>query len=338
MPGKSAPIDHRLDRRSLLAATSAIACVALLPASAAFASEPTAAGKLILLGTQGGPNFSLTRGETASALIVGDRLYLVDCGYGALHAMARAKLDFRSLNAIFLTHLHDDHTSDLVPILTHLATQGRLHDLVVYGPPGTQALVTAALATLKPSADIRVADEERPDGFLSFIKAVEARPGAPFLEDGAIRVSCAENSHYPKDNGALGGHGSFAYRFDWGRSVVFSGDTTYSDELVRLARDADVFVCEVLEPRAMRTAFERMVAAGAFGAGADGVWRHMLATHSTPEQVGRMAVLARVRQVVLNHLAPGSLIELPESLFKEGVGQAYRGPVTVGHDGMVIPI
>ena len=90
--------------------------------------------------------------------------------------------------------------------------------------------------------------------------------------------------------------------------------------------------------QAMRTAFDRMVAGGAFKGAEEGVWRHMLDTHATPEQVGRMAALAGVKKLVLNHLAPGALLELPESAFKEGIELNYHGTVIVGSDGMVVPL
>jgi len=332
------PAKAGVSRRSLFAGAAAVSLAAVVPGLTARAASQAPEARLILLGTQGGPNFSLTRGETASALQVGERLYLVDCGYGALAGMKKAELDFQAVDAIFLTHLHDDHTSDLLPILTHMATQGRAREVVVYGPPGTDGLVEAISAAMTANATIRTADEKRPPGFLDFINAVEIWTDQPFMEDGTVTVSCARNTHFPADIEGLDEQRSFAYRFDWDRSIVFSGDTSFSEGLVALAKDTDVLVCEVLEPKAMRMAFDRMVAGGAFKGAEEGVWRHMLDTHATPEQVGRMAGLAGVKKLVLNHLAPGALLELPESAFKEGIEHNYHGPVIVGSDGMVVPL
>ena len=121
-------------------------------------------------------------------------------------------------------------------------------------------------------------------------------------------------------------------------SIVFSGDTTYSEKLVALADGADVFVCEVLEPVAMRRAFDALVAGGAFAGAEEGVWRHMVDTHATPEQVGRMAAQAGVGRVVLTHLAPGALLNVPDSTYTAGVAEHFGGPVLVAEDGMVVPI
>lgn len=328
----------RASRRSMLVGGASVFACAALATSAAVRAAAMPDARLFLLGTQGGPNYSQSRAESSSALQVGGHLYLIDCGYGTRAAMAKAGLNDRALDAIFLTHLHDDHTSDLLTILTHAATQGRARDLVVYGPRGTHALVQGIREALTPNAIIRLADEARPAGFLSFIKSVEAEPGAAIMEQDGVRVTCAENTHYPKTIEGLDEQQSIALRFDWGRSIVFSGDTTYSDGLIALARDADVFVCEVLEPVAMRKAFDAMVAGGAFAGAEEGVWRHMVDTHSSPDQVGRMAAAAGVKQVVLSHLAPGSLLEIPDSDFIGPIAAHFNGPVVVGRDGMILLI
>src|SRR5436305_14734831 len=77
------------------------------------ASAATPGSTLILLGTQGGPNVNLSRGETASVLLVNGRPYLIDCGYGTLRALVQAGIPFDDVKNVFLTHLHNDHTSDV---------------------------------------------------------------------------------------------------------------------------------------------------------------------------------------------------------------------------------
>ncbi len=346
--GSRSTICTALTRRSILAGAVALplaACVSGAQARPqARTSGSSATAELILLGTQGGPNYGPSRSESANALRVGENLFLIDCGYGTLASMVAAGLHHQDVDAIFLTHLHDDHSSDLFAILTHMATQGRGRDVVIYGPAGTQAYVDGLRAGLTPNATIRTLDEARPAGFLDFIHAVEVAEGAIAIRESGMRVSAAQNTHYPTSIDGLETQQSFAYRFDWGQhpassaSIVFSGDTTYSEKLVALADGADVFVCEVLEPVAMRRAFDALVAGGAFAGAEEGVWRHMVDTHATPEQVGRMASQARVGRVVLTHLAPGALLNVPASTYTAGVAEHFGGPVLVAEDGMVVPI
>ena len=131
-------------RRKVLAGLGGLATLAALPAAAA-APAPSNALRALLLGTQGGPNFNATRGETASLVMLDGKLYLVDCGYGALGAIVRAGLNYRDIGNVFLSHLHDDHTADLVSLLGHQWTGGRTQPTVVHGPAGTERLVTAAI-------------------------------------------------------------------------------------------------------------------------------------------------------------------------------------------------
>jgi len=322
----------KLTRRVLLGGLAALPLATYLPGTGARASASSA--ELVTLGTQGGPNYGPSRSETANALRVGDHLFLVDCGYGTLASMVAAGVRHQDVDAIFITHLHDDHCSDLFGILTHMATQGRARDVVVYGPVGTHAYVDGLRAALTPNATIRTLDEARPAGFLDFIKAVEVEEGGIAIQEPGIRVTCAENTHYPTTIEGLETQKSYAYRFDWGRSIVFSGDTTYSQRLVDLARGADVFLCEVLEPVSMRRAFDAMVAGGAFAGAEEGVWRHMIETHATPAQVGQMAAEAGVERVILTHLAPGALLDMPDSTYTQGVAEQFNGTVLVASDGM----
>jgi ribonuclease BN (tRNA processing enzyme) len=75
--------------------------------------------ELVLLGTAGAPMPVSGRGGIASALVVDERVFLIDCGRGAPSAFAEAGLDFRRLEAVFLTHLHVDHTGDLTGMLLY---------------------------------------------------------------------------------------------------------------------------------------------------------------------------------------------------------------------------
>ena len=144
-----------VNRRTFLK-SSAVALSAASMAPAVFSQSNDT--KVILLGTQGGPNFNLQRGETSSLLMVGDRPYLVDCGYGTMRALKEAGVNFLQVPNIFLTHLHDDHVADVPSLLSHQWTQGRIDPTTVYGPYGTDALVEAVLQLSQANTDIRFID------------------------------------------------------------------------------------------------------------------------------------------------------------------------------------
>lgn len=299
--------------------------------------------QLVLLGTQGGPSVNLRRSEAAYALTVDGRSYLVDCGYGTLRALVASGIAYQQLATIFVTHLHDDHTADLAALLTHQWTGSRSEPTDVYGPHGTAAMVAGALAFFKANADIRIVDEGRtvrPEAlFHGHDLAATAAPAEAF-KDQRVTVTSVENAHYPERSRQQMPYRSIAYRFDTpGRSIVISGDTAYSKNLIELAKGADLFVCEVMD----LTIYETMMArakADTDNGNANSISRHVAETHSTTADVGRMAAEARVKTVVLAHLLPGSnrpgLAEFPDTAYIEDVRKNFSGEVIVGRDQMVL--
>jgi ribonuclease BN (tRNA processing enzyme) len=293
---------------------------------------------LILLGTQGGPGVTLTRSQTASVLIVGDRQYLIDCGYGTVRALAQAGLGFNNISNIFLTHLHNDHTSDLAALLSLKWTSGRAAETKVHGPFGTAAMVRSAIEFFKADTEIRIVNEGRtvrPES-LFHGEDLEVSGMTEVFRDDRVVVKAAQNTHFPERAIKQMPHRSFAYRFDIGdRSIVFSGDTAYCSALVELAKNADLFVCETIGiPQ--RQQIEQVAKDAATNK--ESIGRHVIETHSTTEVVGRMASEAKVKAVVLNHIVggpgPKGTLESFESGLVESVHKVFAGPVTVGRDQM----
>ena len=129
------------------------------------------------------------------------------------------------------------------------------------------------------------------------------------FSDDRVRVSAVENTHFPDYAKERMPYRAVSYRFDSAdRSIVVSGDTAYSENLIELARGADVFVCETIEVATWRDVFDRRVAAGAYADNPEGIWDHIVGTHSSTEDAGRMAAAAGVGTLVLTHLIPGGLL------------------------------
>jgi ribonuclease BN (tRNA processing enzyme) len=336
-----------LTRRRALATMLDVGVVACLaPAvsrsgvAVAQTTVPATGTHLVLLGTQGGPNFQAGRNEAANAVVVDGNIYIVDIGEGGLAALGKVGLSHRDVARVFLTHLHDDHHSDLPSLLTHQWTDGRTQSTVVAGPYGTQGLVAAVLQYAEANAAIRLVDEARsvkPADIFSGVDIEATAEPREVYRDSRVTVTAVENTHFPEDAKRAFPYRSLSYRFDTAtRSIVFSGDTAYSANLVKLARDADVFVCETIEVAAMRRAFERRVAQGAYADNPEGVWKHIVETHTPTQDAGRMAKEAGVRLLVLSHLAPGALQHLTDDDYLRGVREQFDGRAVVGQDLMVL--
>ena len=306
----------------------------------ALAQAPTAGARLVLLGTQGGPNYNATRGEAANAIIVDGQPYLVDCGYGTLAALKKAAVNHRQIARIFLTHLHDDHTADLAALLNRQWTDGRVDPVIVAGPFGTRRMVEAAIAFGEANAAIRLVDEARTvkpaDMFRGQDLEARATPGEVYRDE-RLTVRSVENTHYPVESKQKMPYRSVAYRVDArNRSFVISGDTAYSPGLVALAKGAEILVCEAIDVVAMRKAFDGMVARGMYADNPEGVWQHIVATHTPLEDAGRMAAEAGVRTLVLTHLVPGALDPLPDDTYLAQARKTFRGDVVLGRDQLVL--
>ena len=340
---------ERMNRRQVLSHAARLAAMAAaartFPLGAqAPAGPPGAPARvvpkgttLLLLGTQGGPGINLARGEAGNAVIVDGQPYVVDCGYGTLRALVQAGIRPAEIASIWLTHLHNDHTTDVAAILSHQMTGGRPPSTTVFGPYGTADLVKGAIAFFKGDVEIRIVDEGRsvrPETlFTGRDLQASATPIEVFRDDKVV-VKAVENAHYPERAKARMPYRSLAYRFDTPtRSIVFSGDTAPSPGLVELARNADFLVCEAMDVAQHARLAEQAKQAVAAG-NENSVARHVAETHSTTEDVGRMAAEAKVKTVVLSHLLPGGNNDLPETVYIDAVRRFFNGQVIVGRDGL----
>ncbi len=167
----------------------------------------------------------------------GDLLF--DCGRGVLMRAAAAGSAAGAFRALFLTHLHSDHITDLNDIYTmRWAMSFQPNPLPVYGPGGTATLLRATEAMLEPDIGYRLAHHDdlqwRPSA-----EVTEVERGL-ILEEGMVRVTAAPTDHAPV-------RPTVGYRIDDGdRSVVIAGDTVPCAGLDGLCRDADVLVHTVV--------------------------------------------------------------------------------------------
>jgi ribonuclease BN (tRNA processing enzyme) len=124
--------------------------------------------ELVLLGTAGAPLPVAGRGGISSALIVDERVFVIDCGRGSPSAFAAAGLDFSRLEAVFLTHLHADHVGDLPGMLLYpwgvrVGANGPLAPIRVYGP--SRPVMPSSIARLRSTRN------DRPPARRTWLKA-----------------------------------------------------------------------------------------------------------------------------------------------------------------------
>jgi ribonuclease BN (tRNA processing enzyme) len=296
-------------RKSTILLLAAAAALAFADAGRTQSAAPPAmtGTRLITVGTAGGPVPRASRAQSANLLIVNGTPYLIDAGDGTTRRLAKMHFNFRTLGTVFVTHGHNDHTGGLGMVMSSAWTAQRTAPIDVYGPPGTEVLIKAAIAYYGLDGEIRISDGSRTVPIAKVFFGHDVGPGLVF-QDANIKVTAVENSHFHHHPGspAYGRHKSYSYRFETpDRVIVFTGDTGASDAVTALAKDADILVTEVVSVEDVKEARIR-----------DGRWqvmseaeqaayiRHMVEEHLTPQQIGTMAARAGVKTVILSHLTP----------------------------------
>lgn len=288
--------------------------------------KPGFTTRVVLLGV-GNPMPDPDRSGPATAVVVGDRAYLVDIGPGTVRRAAQASiekgidaLEPANIRVAFVTHLHSDHTLGYPDLILTPWTNGggrREVPLEVYGPKGIKAMTGNLLEAYRE--DIRVRSEGMEhapkDGWK--VVANEISAGIVYKDD-RVTVTAFPTKHGEWER-------SFGYRFDTAdRSVVITGDTTPTPETIAACNGCDVLVHEALSMKFVERHPEMREYAAKY--------------HTTTSQLAVLAKEARPKLLVLHHnpisMRPDPrrpMVQGPSDLLAEMQG-LYGGKTVVGKD------
>ncbi len=268
--------------------------------------------KVTLLGTNG-PQPVIDRFGPSTLIEAGTEKLLFDCGRGASQRLWQLKIPLGDVNNLFLTHLHSDHVVGIPDLWLHGRLSGpyggRKVPFRVWGPTGTKEMMSYLEKAYE--FDIRIRVRNPKPGF----HAEDIDEGVVYEKNG-VKVTA-----FAVDHGTT--KPAFGYRIDYaGRSVVISGDTTLSENLIRFSQGADVLVHEVAayDPELLRT---------------DEAVRRRSGGHTTPEQAGEVFARVKPKLAVYYH------IDFQRATVKDLIDRTrktYSGPLEVGEDLMVIEV
>ena len=330
--------DWTLDRRGLLRTAGAVSAAATIGISNIARATPESDTKLYILGSRAGPSVGGAQYMTCYAVVIGDKVYVVDCGYGASEQLVRAGLRLRDIRNLFITHNHPDHNIELGTLIYFAWYAGLTRPLDVYGPPPLKTVLDAYLQALKPDVDVWLDDIGHPP--MGPVTAHELSRPQAVMDDGTVKVSCTLVKHTPIFK-------SLGYRIDApGRSIAFSGDTSPMESVVQLAKGADVLVHEAIylnpnQPaaRAGQAGDARIDTGDRRGSAIAGdpqkLLEHVISSHTPVEEAGRIAQEAGVRTLVLAHtvsLMPG----VTDGMWIAAARKHFSGEVIFAHDLMVL--
>jgi ribonuclease BN (tRNA processing enzyme) len=241
---------------------------------------------------------SLQRSSCSVLMRIGANRLLFDSGPGTLRRLLEAGTTIFDLNYVFYSHFHPDHTAELVPLIfatKYPDANRRQSPLTITAGRGLSDFFAKLKAVYGKWIELA-------PGLLDFVELDNRSRDSINLRGFTVESTPVE--HNPE---------SIAYRITStdGSTVVYSGDTDYSENLIELAKGADLLICESAQPDSLQ-----------------------VKGHLTPSLAGETATRAGVRKLVLTHFYPDC----------EGVDLAqecrrtYNGPLILAEDLMQIKV
>ena len=218
----------------------------------------------------------LDRNMSGYLLEADGKKILFDSGAGTIRQLLKLKANLLDINDIFYTHLHNDHINDLGAIIwSNNYGMKRKKALNIYGPKGFKKYFKILMEKIlrPPKLSYRINIREMGDGSIIKITITKINNKKIFKNKNNIVIKSIKSKH----TGA-----SVSYRIEYGnKSIVYSGDTDYSDEIIKISKNADLLILECSYPD---------------GRKAKG--------HLTPSLCGKIAAKANVKKLVLTHFYP----------------------------------
>lgn len=284
------------------------------------------------LGTQGA--------QTCTAVFANGQFLLFDAGNNAMSSMQASNLPLDELDAVFITHYHNDHYADLGDVMEWSWILGRRQILPVHGPTGITQIVRGLESAYELEASYRTAHhgaELMPPQWVPS-EPVEFAPPAGdsavvlYERDGVV-VKAFRVNHAPVEP-AVG------YRIEFGgKVVVISGDSVGTTSLLKQSQNADLLIAEAMNKEVVQ--FMEGVTRDTGDTRNAKLLFDIQDYHMDVSEVGALAQEAGVKRLALNHLAPRPQGRAQaKMLFQDPVRESYSGELFVGEDGMqiVVPV
>jgi len=270
--------------------------------------------KIVLLGT-GNPNANPDRSGPATAIIVNNVPYLIDCGPGIVRRAAKAfnngvaGLKVTKLNRLFVTHLHSDHTAGFSDLILTPWVLGRDKPLEVYGPSGIENMTDHILAAYDQDIRLRLDGLEPANDSGYIVNAHKIVPGIIY-KDSNVTVEAFKVKH---------GSWAEAYGFVFttpDRKIVISGDAAPSESIVDNCDGCDVLIHEVYSA----VKFEERPP----------IWKKYHSSfHTSTYELAELATRANPKLLILHHQLFWGATN--EELLLE-IKARYDGEVVSGND------
>jgi ribonuclease Z len=282
--------------------------------------------KVTLLGT-GTPRPVMDRFGPATLVQTDKETFLFYCGRGAAQRIWQLRIPLGQVTALFLTHLHSDHVNGIPDfwLTGWLATNyaRRKTSLQIWGPAGTKEMMSFLEKAFQADYRIRIEDEKLPPEAFPVI-AQDIKEGVVYEKNG-VKITAFEVDHFPGRDiePCLG------YRIDYaGRSVVLSGDTRFSENLISFSKGADVLIHEVAAAK------EELIKTSV-------ATQRIIDHHTSPEEAGKVFSRVKPKLAVYTHFVMVSSDTISAPTVEDIITmtrKTYSGPLEAGEDLMIIEV
>ena len=279
--------------------------------------------RVTLLGT-GTPTPTPQRFGPATLVEVGNQKLLFDAGRGVPIRLSQLRIPMASIDMLFITHYHSDHVigiPDLWLTAWIPAGGGRTQPFRVIGPTGANSLMANLERAYAADVRIRIADQELPAAGASIITKEFSADGVVYEQNG-VRVTAFEVNHGDEIKPAYG------YRIDYkGKSALISGDTRFSENLIRNGMGVDLLVHAIAgsKPELLQNI----------------VVRRILDHHTLPPEAATVFNRTKPKLAVYTHFVLQRTATVLAPTVEEIVAETrktYSGPLQAGEDLMSFDI
>ncbi|MEI7473632.1 MAG: MBL fold metallo-hydrolase [bacterium] len=240
---------------------------------------------------------SLSRSSPANLIKFNGKTYLLDIGPGTLKQLNKAKEDYKKIDAIILSHRHPDHSADLIPLIQAFCYNPefkREKDLLIIGAKLTQEFIESLLELYGFNVkEFKIIFKE-PDEML----VIDSRTVFKFIKGSHSSSSIITKMEFACKNGIK-------------KSIVYTGDTGYDEEISEFAEDCDLLITECSFPFKQKG-------------------------HLSPEEAAELAQKAKARKLLLTHFYPQC--DNYELQLKDRVKEYYFNKILFAQDFMEVII
>jgi ribonuclease Z len=276
--------------------------------------------------------------QPCAAVFVNGQFLLFDVGRGAIQSMGNSNIPLEEVDAIFVTHHHNDHIAELGEMIQLSWMNGRRHILPVYGPTGITQIVDAFTDVYELDRSYRTGhhgEEVMPPEWagtesIEFAEPEGDDPVVVYENDG-VTVEAFLATHPPIIP-------NVGYRISYSdQLIVISGDTILTSAVLANSQDADLLVADIMNHAAVEIMEDALREFG----NEDGaiIFYDIREYHMDVSDVAELAQQANVERLALTHFVPLPQSERQlNSMYLDPIREVYDGEIYAGDSGLTIVI